>query len=139
MRYRPCLILQPEPDLRATARRPAPASCWSTSARPRRRRAAAVRPYLKEFLSDPRVVEIPRAALVADPERHHPQHPAEEVGGEIRRRSGPRTARRCKVHTEAPGQAAARLSRRNASASPLGGRLRHALRQAVDRRGARAG
>jgi ferrochelatase len=35
--------------------------------------APAVRRYLKEFLSDPRVVEIPRAALVADSERHHPQ------------------------------------------------------------------
>ena len=45
------------------------ASSSATWARPTRRRPPAVRRYLAEFLSDPRVVEIPRAALVADPAR----------------------------------------------------------------------
>jgi protoporphyrin/coproporphyrin ferrochelatase len=41
---------------------------------------AALRRYLAEFLSDPRVVEIPRIAVVADPARHHPAHAAGQVG-----------------------------------------------------------
>ena len=48
--------------------------------------APALRRYLGEFLSDARVVEIPRAALVADSARHHPAHPAEEIGRQVRQR-----------------------------------------------------
>ena len=32
--------------------------------------------YLAEFLSDPRVIEMPRALVVAGPARRHPAHPA---------------------------------------------------------------
>ena len=39
-----------------------------------------MRKYLKQFLSDPRVIEVAAPALVADPERHHPECSAEEVG-----------------------------------------------------------
>ena len=39
----------------------------------------SVRRYLKEFLSDRRVIETPRAAVVADPQRHHPLDPAAEI------------------------------------------------------------
>ena len=54
-----------------------------------------VRAYLREFLSDPRVVEIPR--LLWWPILHgvilrlRPR----QVGGQVRERSGPRTVRRC--------------------------------------------
>ena len=62
--------------------------------------AGAVRRYLAEFLSDRRVVEIPRVAVAADPARHHPAHPPEEIraclcagvdrGGLAARRDHPR-------------------------------------------------
>ena len=45
---------------------------------------AAVRRYLAEFLSDPRVVEIPRLRVVADPARHDPAHAAGAVGAQVR-------------------------------------------------------
>ncbi|MCK7502249.1 MAG: hypothetical protein MZW92_79420 [Comamonadaceae bacterium] len=95
----------------STARRPGPASCWSTSARPRHRRAQALRRYLKEFLSDPRVVEIPRAVWWLHPERHHPQHAAGKVGRKVRRDLDRRGLAAQGPHREA-GQAAARLARR---------------------------
>ncbi len=50
------------PLISLTAGRRKPRCCIATSARPTSRRAAAVRRYLAEFLSDPRVVEIPRIA-----------------------------------------------------------------------------
>ena len=36
--------------------------------------AQGVRVYLKEFLSDPRVIEDQGLGVEADPERHHPAH-----------------------------------------------------------------
>ena len=59
---------------------------------PTRRRCAAI---WREFLSDRRVVEIPRRGLAADPARRHPARAAGEIGDASTRRSGPRTARRC--------------------------------------------
>ena len=56
---------------------------------------AAVRRYLAEFLSDPRVVEIPRVALEADPARRHPAHAPGALGDEVRGDLDARTARRC--------------------------------------------
>ena len=38
----------------------APPSCWSTPVRRRRRTTAAVGRFLRRFLSDPRVIELPR-------------------------------------------------------------------------------
>ena len=55
----------------------------------------AVRRYLAEFLSDPRVVEIPRVALAADPARRRPARAARAVGEEVRDDLDARTARRC--------------------------------------------
>ena len=46
--------------------------------------AAAVRRYLAEFLSDPRVVEIPRVVVAADPARRDPARAAGAVGDEVR-------------------------------------------------------
>ena len=54
-----CMSFAPNPRSPTTARRGS-ACCSSTSARPTRRPPSAVRRYLAEFLSDPRVVEIPR-------------------------------------------------------------------------------
>ena len=45
--------------------------------------ARAVRRYLAEFLSDPRVIEIPRLRVEADPARHHPANSAEKVGASL--------------------------------------------------------
>jgi len=36
----------------------------------------ALRRYLNEFLSDPRVIELPPSAVVADSSRHCAAHPA---------------------------------------------------------------
>ena len=60
----------------------------------------AVRRYLAEFLSDPRVVEIPRGALAADPARRRPAHAAGAVGGEVRDDLDAPTARRSLVHSQ---------------------------------------
>jgi hypothetical protein len=46
--------------------------------------APALRRYLAEFLSDPRVVEIPRACVAAHPARHHPARAAGQVGRQVR-------------------------------------------------------
>ena len=57
--------------------------------------SGAVRRYLAQFLSDPRVVEIP--AAIWKPLLHGvilPPRPRKSAR-EVRRRSGPRTARRC--------------------------------------------
>ena len=75
---------RPEPPSPTAARRHAPPCCGATSARPTRRPPPAVRRYLAQFLRDHRVVEIPRAALVPDPARHHPAHAAGQVGGQVR-------------------------------------------------------
>ena len=40
--------------------------------------APSVKRYLAEFLSDPRVIEIPQICVAADPSRDHPQHPPGE-------------------------------------------------------------
>ena len=66
----------------------------------------------REFLSDRRVVEIPPLALAADPARHHPQHPAEEVGACLCARSGPRTARRSPRSPRAQARRCRRVRRR---------------------------
>ena len=77
--------------------RPTPrsASCWPTSARPMPPTPSAVRRYLAQFLTDPRVIEIPAVGVEADPLRRDPVRAAGAVGEEVRRRSGRRTARRC--------------------------------------------
>ncbi len=65
------------------AARPRPASSWSTSARPTAPTPKAVRRYLAEFLSDPRIVERAALALVADPARRDPAGPAGAFGGAL--------------------------------------------------------
>ena len=55
---------------------------------------SAVRRYLAQFLSDPRVIEIPAMGLEADPVRHHPAGAAAEVGAQVRGDLDRRTARR---------------------------------------------
>ena len=64
---------------------------------------AAVRRYLAEFLSDPRVVEIPAAGVAADPARRDPARAAGEVRGEVPADLDARTARRspCTRHASA--------------------------------------
>ena len=52
------------------------ACCWSISARPDAADAPAVRRYLKEFLSDPRVIENQGLVWQARAQRHHPADPA---------------------------------------------------------------
>ncbi len=39
----------------------------------------SMRRYLKEFLSDRRVIEVAAADMVGDPQRHRADHPAEEI------------------------------------------------------------
>ena len=74
--------------------------------------AAALRPYLKQFLSDPRVVEIPRP--VWWPILHgivlntRPRKSAEKYAKIWTTDGSP-----LKVHTERQAQPAARLSRRH--------------------------
>ncbi len=72
--------MTPPPDHPDGRRRAGSACCSSTSARPTRPSRAAVRRYLAEFLSDPRVIEIPQ--LVWKPILHggHPAHAAGEIG-----------------------------------------------------------
>ena len=92
----------------------------------------AVRRYLAEFLSDPRVIEIPATGVAADPARHHPAHPADASRPTPIARSGPTKARRWRP---------SRSGRRRRCASGSAGRdrrLRDALRQSRDRRGGRA-
>jgi hypothetical protein len=91
--------------------------------------APALRRYLAEFLGDHRVVEIPRWCG-ADPARHHPAHPAGQIGRQIRQRSGrPRARRwRCGRPSRPRCCAAGWASRAQRAGAP-----RHALRQPVDR------
>ena len=67
---------------------------------PRKRQTArALKRYLPcSSLSDPRRRD-PASGVVADPERHHPQHPPEKSRRNMPL-SGRRRARRSKVHTE---------------------------------------
>ena len=58
---------------------------------------AAVRRYLGEFLTDPRVVEIPRARLAADPARRRAAHAAGEIRAQVRGDLDARMARRCRA------------------------------------------
>ncbi len=96
--------------------------------------APAVRRYLKEFLSDPRVVEIPRRRVVADPERHHPADPVEPLGRQVPHGLDGRRLAVEGLDREA-GEAVARPDRD--ARSRVRGRLRDALRQPVDRERAR--
>jgi len=41
---------------------------------------AALRRYLRQFLSDPRVIEVPKADLVVHSQRHHPAVSRAEIG-----------------------------------------------------------
>ena len=94
-----------------------------------------MRRYLKEFLSDRRVIEVPRAPVVATPQPRHPDDPPgqerREVpvdlgqGGRMPRRSSSSPAPRRR--SSRPPSPAGR---------PARGRLRHALRQS--RHGRRA-
>ena len=47
--------------------------------------AASVRRYLKEFLTDPRVIEDQGPLLAARAQRHHPAHPAAAKGARLRK------------------------------------------------------
>jgi ferrochelatase len=58
MRFRPEPLAPPAPN---TASAPSTAILWCNLGSPDAPTAAAVRPYLAQFLSDPRVVEIPKA------------------------------------------------------------------------------
>ena len=74
----------PEPAHRARDRARRPRSLLCNLGTPDEPTPAAVRRYLAEFLSDPRVVEIPRLLWLADPARHHPAHAAGAVGAQVR-------------------------------------------------------
>ena len=68
--------------------------CSATSARPTRRRPPAVRRYLAEFLTDPRVVEIPRALWWPILHGIDPARAAGALGAQVRAASGCPKARR---------------------------------------------
>jgi len=76
-------ILLPNPPT-PMARQPASRCCLQPGHAGRAHHAKAVRRYLAEFLSDHRVVEIPRLLVDADPARHHPALSPGQVGGQIR-------------------------------------------------------
>ena len=91
-----------------------------------------MRRYLARVPVRPARRRDPAARLAADPARHHPAHPAEEVGARLSRRSGPRRARR--------SPRSPRARRRRWQGAFGRGRDRRpcdALRQAGDRRAAR--
>ena len=67
--------------------------------------ARAVRRYLAEFLSDPRVIEIPRDRVEADPARDHPAHAAARSRPMPITRSGPTKARRSRAITQRQAEA----------------------------------
>ena len=87
-------------------------------------------PTLKQFLSDPRVVEIPPPGVVADPPRHHPEHPTQSLGQKYASiwTDG---ARPCFYHG-APGRCSPVISPGRPRRARR--RLRDALRRALDRR-----
>ena len=85
---------------------------------------AALRRYLAEFLSDPRVVEIPQAAVVADPARRDPARAAGQVGAEVRRHLDARGLAAGGVDRQA-GQAAAAATWARPATAVL---VRHAMR-----------
>ena len=90
--------------------------------------AAALRPYLRQFLSDPGWWRF-RADLVADPQRDHPHHQAAKVGGEVRdgvdHEGSP-----LKFHTER--QAKLLKGYLGMQGHGIDGRVRDALRRTVD-------
>ena len=94
---------------------------------------SAVRRYLAQFLTDPRVIEIPRVGVEADPLRRDPVRAADAVGEEVR---GDLDEGRVAAARAQPAAAvaAAGLPRpaaqgRRLSGRPVPGRDRHALRQ----------
>ena len=95
----------------------------------------AVRAYLKQFLSDPRVVEIPRARLAADPDLFVLTAAAQGIGRALRADLDARRLAAQGAH-RAAGDSPARLSGR-APARAARRRLRDALRLAFDRGKAR--
>ena len=56
----------------------------------------SMRRYLKEFLSDRRVIETPRWIVVADPQSGHPDATARRQGPRLRPRSGTASATRAR-------------------------------------------
>ena len=96
--------------------------------------APAVRRYLKQFLSDPRVVEIPRAlwwpVLNGIILNTRPKHSAQKVCAHLEHG---RLAAESTYGT--PGATLARISRPRHSTAARGG-IRHALRRAIDCGGA---
>ena len=62
--------------------------------------------YLREFLSDPRVIELPRVDLVSDPLRAGADHAAAEIRRQLRRDLEPRHATnpRCRTFTRAQAE-----------------------------------
>ena len=94
----------------------------------------SMRRYLKEFLSDRRVIEENRAQMVAGPQPHHPDRAARPQGPRLRQ-DLEQGAQRVPLKTITRSQAeklAASLAGDRAS-----GRLGDALRQSVDRLAAR--
>jgi hypothetical protein len=83
----------------------------------------AVRRYLKEFLSDPRVVEIPPLVWQPILQRDHPQHPAQQKSPMPMPRSGPDGSPLAAITKSQAEALQARLG--DARAGPLG----HALWQ----------
>ena len=72
---------------------------------------SAVRRYLAQFLSDPRVVEIPPVAVEAAAVRPDPADATAQVGGEVREDLDPRRLAAARAFA-APAHAPPRLSRR---------------------------
>ena len=98
--------------------------------------APAVRRYLKEFLSDPRVIEDQGAGLAAPAQRHHPADAAAAQGARLRQDLEQRARRIAAQDHHARAGGEARLHAR-AGRRAHHGRLGDALRQSVDRVAAR--
>ena len=84
----------------------------ATSARPTRRRRRRVRRYLAQFLSDPRVVEIPRLLWWLILHGVDPAHPAGALGAQVREHLDAAKARRSRSGPSKQALLLARLPRR---------------------------
>ena len=97
------------PPISAHGRAPQTAVLYCNLGTPDEPTPAAVRRYLAEFLSDPRVVEIPRARMAAPAVRTDPAAALGQVGGQVRNHlDAGRLA--AEVVDRQAGQAAARLA-----------------------------
>ena len=99
--------------------------------------AEAVRRYLKQFLTDPRVIEKARAVLEAPPQR---RHPADPVAAQSARLQANLEQRQERIAVQDHHAVAGRKARRHPGTARQARhrRLGDALRQSVDRLAARS-